>query len=163
MKKWLKGKIKLLFSWLTRKRKSIIKWSSILIVIYLCCYIFGYVLNCFIEGGFHFKASLLLLFAGKTFMYSGVFFMLFGFIVLFNYHNHYWLFNSKNIIKGKERDKHISANLEQARFESDEEIERNFDTVYYDELPEKEVKGIPILAYEEGKRLKITASPSTHA
>ena len=163
MRKWVKGKIKRILTLLSRKRKSIMKWSLGIGGVYLCCYVFGYVLNCFIAGGFHFKASGRLLFNGKTFLYSGVFFMLFGFIVLFYYHNHYWLFNSKNIIKGKERDKHIPANLEQARFETEAEIERNFDTVYYDELPKKEVKGIPILAYEEGGRLKITFSPPTHA
>ena len=142
MRKWVKGKIKQLFSWFSRKRKSIVKWSCIIGGIILCCYVFGFVLNCFIEGGFHFKISGWLLLDGKTFLYTGVLFSVFIFIALYYYHTHYWLFNSKNIIKGKERDKHIPANLEQARFETETEIERNFDTVYYDELPQREVNGI---------------------
>ncbi|MCX4363953.1 MAG: hypothetical protein OSJ74_11345, partial [Clostridia bacterium] len=95
----------------------------------LCCYVFGFVINCFIVGGFHFKLSLRLLVDGKTFLYAGVLFSVAVFIALYYYHTHYWLFNSKNIIKGKERDKHIPANLEQAHFETDEEIKNNFETV----------------------------------
>ncbi len=162
MIRWVKDRIKQLWAWLLRKRKHIIKWSVIMGVTLLCCYVFGFVINCFIVGGFHFKLSLRLLVDGKTFLYAGVLFSVAVFIALYYYHTHYWLFNSKNIIKGKERDKHIPANLEQAHFETDEEIKNNFETVYYDELPQKEVKGIPIIAYEEGKRLKITFSPSTH-
>lgn len=86
MGKWVKGKIKRILTLLSRKRKSILKWSLGIGGVFLCCYIFGYVLNCFIAGGFHFKASGWLLFDGKTFVYSGVFFMLFIFIALFYYH-----------------------------------------------------------------------------
>ena len=163
MKNWVKGKIRQLFFRLSCRRKSILKWSLIFAVVILSCYIFGFVINCFIVGGFHLKISASLLFDSKTFLYSGVLCGLFLFFALYYYYTHYWIFNSKNIIKGKERDKHITANLEQARFETETEIVKNFQTVYYDELPKTEIKGIPIIAYEENNRLKVTFSPSTHA
>lgn len=144
-------------------KKKIIKYAVILGVTVLCCYFFGYSLNCFIKGGYHLKYSARWLFDGQTFMFTGVILLVAVFIAASYYYTHYWLFNSKNIIKGKERDKHIAANLEQARFESEKEITKNFQTVYYDKLAETEVKGIPIIAYEEKKRLRITFSPPTHA
>lgn len=163
MRNWVKGKVRQLFLMLSNRRKSILKWFLILGGVILSSYVFGFSINCFIAAGFHLKISARLLFDGKTFLYSGVLCGLFLFFALYYYYTHYWIFNSKNIIKGKERDKHITANLEQARFETETEIAKNFQTVYYDELPETEVKGIPIIAYEEKHRLKVTFSPSTHA
>ncbi|MBD5086464.1 MAG: type IV secretory system conjugative DNA transfer family protein [Clostridiales bacterium] len=163
MRNWVKGKVRQLFLMLSNRRKSILKWFLILGGVILSSYVFGFSINCFIAAGFHLKISARLLFDGKTFLYSGVLCGLFLFFALYYYYTHYWIFNSKNIIKGKERDKHIAANLEQARFETETEIAKNFQTVYYDELPNTEVKGIPIIAYEEKQRLKVTFSPSTHA
>lgn len=163
MKNRVKEKIRQLFFRLSCKRKNILKWSLILVGVILSCYIFGFFINCFVSGGFHLKLSFRLLFDGKTFIYSGVLCGLSMFIALYYYYSHYWIFNSKNIIKGKERDKHITANLEQAHFETEMEIAKNFQTAYYDELSETEIKGIPIIAYEENRRLKITFSPATHA
>ena len=156
MRNWVKGKVRQLFLMLSNRRKSILKWFLILGGVILSSYVFGFSINCFIAAGFHLKISARLLFDGKTFLYSGVLCGLFLFFALYYYYTHYWIFNSKNIIKGKERDKHITANLEQARFETETEIAKNFQTVYYDELPETEVKGIPIIAYEEKHRLKVT-------
>lgn len=146
-----------------RSKRQIIKWAIILGTVVFCCYFFGFTVNCFVKSGYHLKYSARFLFDGQTFVFTGVFILLAILIASMYYYTHYWLFNSKNIIKGKERDKHISANLEQARFESEREIEKNFQTVYYDQLPTTEVKGIPIIAIEENKRLKVTFSPATHA
>ena len=74
MIRWIKGRIKRLRAWLLRKKKSIIKWSVITFATLLCCYVFGFVINCFISGGFHFKFSVRLLIDGKTFLYTGVLF-----------------------------------------------------------------------------------------
>lgn len=159
---WIKNKIKQLLSEIKDNRKRIIKWCCIIFGILVGCYFFGYSLNCFIKGGYHLKYSSRWLFDGQIFIFTGVILLVAVFIAVSYYYTHYWLFNSKNIINGKERDKHIAANLEQAWFESENEIAKNFQTVYYDELAETEVKGIPIIAYEEKKRLMITFSPPAH-
>ena len=160
--RWVKDKTKQFFSFLWRQRARVIKWAAIFGVVFFCCYFFGFTLNCFVEGGFELNFSARLLFDGKTFLYTGAFCLVALFIVLYYYYTHYWLFNSKNIIKGNKRDKDISANLEQAHFQTENEIEQNFQIISYDELPQKEIKGIPIRAYEEGKKLKVTFSPPTH-
>ena len=160
--RWVKDKTKQFFSFLWRQRARVFKWAAIFGVVFFCCYFFGFTLNCFVEGGFELNFSARLLFDGKTFLYAGAFCLVALFIVLYYYYTHYWLFNSKNIIKGNKRDKDISANLEQAHFQTENEIEQNFQIISYDELPQKEIKGIPIRAYEEGKKLKVTFSPPTH-
>ena len=159
---WLKDLPRKWWAWAQRRRKKLIRWGITVGVVLLGCFLLGFSLNCFIQAGYRLNIKARLLLDGKTYVFAGLFLLLSGFVALFYYYNHYWLFNSKNIIKGRERDKHIFANLEQARFQSEREIEQNFQTVDYSELPNTEVKGIPIQAYEENNRLKITFSPPTH-
>ena len=160
--RWVKNTAKQVLSFLWEKRGKFVKWAAIFGVVFFCCYVFGFTLNCFVKGGFELNYSAGLLFDGKTFLYTGAFCGAALFIALYYYYTHYWIFNSKNIIKGNKRDKDISANLEQAHFETEQEIEQNFQITYYDRLPQTEIRGIPIRAYEEGKKLKITLSPPTH-
>lgn len=160
--RWVKNTAKQVLSFLWEKRGKFVKWVAIFGVVFFCCYVFGFTLNCFVKGGFELNYSAGLLFDGKTFLYTGAFCGATLFIALYYYYTHYWIFNSKNIIKGNKRDKDISANLEQAHFETEQEIEQNFQITYYDRLPQTEIRGIPIRAYEEGKKLKITLSPPTH-
>ena len=79
------------------------------------------------------------------------------------YHRNYWLLQGKKILEGKERDKYLDANLEQAHFQSNEELAQNFQTVEYRELPKTEIKGIPLRAQETRCGYEITFSPATHA
>lgn len=79
------------------------------------------------------------------------------------YHRNYWLLHGKKILEGKERDKYLDANLEQAHFQSKEELAQNFQTVEYCELPRTEIKGIPLRAQETRRGYAITFSPATHA
>ena len=160
--KWLKDLPRKWWAWAQRRRKKLIKWGITAGVVLLGCFLLGFSLNCFIQAGYRPNLKARLLLDEKTYVFAGLFLLLSGFVALFYYYTHYWLFNSKNIIKGRERDKHIFANLEQARFQSEREIAENFQTVDYSELPNTEVKGIPIQAYEENNRLKITFSPPTH-
>lgn len=160
--RWVKVKTKQVLSFLWGKRKKFFKWAAILGGVFLCCYFFGFTLNCFVEGGFELNYSVRLLIDEKTFLYTGACCGVALFIALYYYYTHYWIFNSKNIIKGRKKDKHISANLEQAHFQTEEEIERHFREVNYDELKDIEIQGVPIRAYEENRRLKITLSPPTH-
>lgn len=160
--KWLKDLPRKWWAWAQRRRKKLIKWGITVGVVLLGCFLLGFSLNCFIQAGYRPNLKARLLLDEKTYVFAGLFLLLSGFVALFYYYTHYWLFNSKNIIKGRERDKHIFANLEQACFQSEREIAENFQTVDYSELPNTEVKGIPIQAYEENNRLKITFSPPTH-
>ena len=159
---WLKSLPTKLYGWVEQRRKKIIKWGITVGVVLLACFLLGFSLNCFIQAGYRLNLKAQLLLDGQTYVFAGLFLLLSGFVALFYYYTHYWLFNSKNIIKGRERDKHIFANLEQARFQSEREIAENFQVVDYTDLPNTEVKGIPIQAYEENNRLKITFSPPTH-
>ena len=159
---WLKKLSRKWWAWVQGRRKKLINWGIAVGVVLLGCFLLGFSLNCFIQAGYRPNIKAHLLFNNQTFAFTGLFLLLSGFLALLYYYNHYWLFNSKNIIKGRERDKHIFANLEQARFQSEREIEQNFQTVEYMDLPNTEVKGIPIQAYEENNRLKITFSPPTH-
>ena len=159
---WLKDLPRKWWAWAQRRRKKLIRWGITVGVVLLGCFLLGFSLNCFIQAGYRLNLKARLLLDGKTYAFAGLFLLLSGFVALFYYYNHYWLFNSKNIIKGRERDKHIFANLEQARFQSEREIAENFQVVDYTDLPNTEVKGIPIQAYEENNRLKITFSPPTH-
>ena len=159
---WLKSLTTKLYGWVEQRRKKIIKWGITVGVVLLACFLLGFSLNCFIQAGYRLNLKAQLLLDGQTYVFAGLFLLLSGFVALFYYYTHYWLFNSKNIIKGRERDKHIFANLEQARFQSEREIAENFQVVDYTDLPNTEVKGIPIQAYEENNRLKITFSPPTH-
>ena len=159
---WLKKLSRKWWAWVQGRRKKLINWGIAVGVVLLGCFLLGFSLNCFIQAGYRPNIKAHLLFNNQTFAFTGLFLLLSGFLALLYYYNHYWLFNSKNIIKGRERDKHIFANLEQASFQSEREIEQNFQTVEYMDLPNTEVKGIPIQAYEENNRLKITFSPPTH-
>ncbi len=160
--KWIKGLPKWFCDLIKRKQKTIVKWLIIIGVIFAGCYFLGYSLNCLIKAEFRLEYKPILLLHDDTFLYAGLFFAITVFIALMYYYSNYWIFNSKNIIKGRARDKHIHANLEQAHFQTEDEISRHFQEVYYDELQETEIKGVPIRAFEENNRLKITLSPPTH-
>lgn len=131
--------------------------------ILLLCYFLGFCLNSFVAAGFQFRLIPRLLADKNTFVYFGVFCGVALLLYLLYYYKYFWLKNSKNIIKGKEGDKHILANLEHARFQTDKELKRNFQTVEYAELDTTSVKGIPIKAREVRGKMQITFSPPSHA
>ena len=132
-------------------------------VIVLSCYFLGFTLNCFIESGFRkvvFAPQLLI--EKRTFVLFGALCLAALLIYLLYFYKYFWLRNSKNIIKGQERDKHILANLEQSRFQTKNELKKHYQTVEFAELGNTEIKGIPIMAKEEKKRFQITFSPPAH-
>ena len=90
------------------------------------CYIAGFILTSFISNNYIFIIHARYLTDGRTIGYTFFFLMVEGSIILLYYYKHYWLLNSKNIIKGKKRDLHLPANLEQSRFQSEKELEKNF-------------------------------------
>lgn len=78
------------------------------------------------------------------------------------YVKHYWLFHSKNIIKGKETDKHFEANLEDSRFQTDKDLKQNYKSYLYSELPNVEVTGTVIKAEEVNAKMDITFAKPSH-
>jgi hypothetical protein len=138
------------------------KASKILIyslIAFWVCYLLGFGLTCAVRQRFDIRylASL------DTLGFFALFVGLAVMVVLLYYYKHYWLLNSKNIIKGKQSDLHLAANLEQSRFESDEEIDKNFTTVDFDELKGKEIAGTPIKAVEADGHLRVTFAKPSHS
>jgi type IV secretion system protein VirD4 len=133
-----------------------VKWDKLkklliaIAVISVICYAVGFLANCYIRGGFRFVFSHRLLFDVNTAIYAGLLLGAALFLLLWYYQKHFWLFHSRNVIKGNKRDGSIQVNLEQARFEGDKEINRNFPRYEYGNLSEAR-SGIPVRA-EQDKR-----------
>lgn len=110
----------------------------------------------FVSNNFalEFKFNPALLVAGKTWLYT--LFLVSIFFVM-------WLFawfkgigkNPKTIMQAKEKDKDIYTGLEQAHFQTDKEIQNNFKTVDYINLPKTDIEGIPVKAEETADRKSV--------
>ena len=61
-------------------------------------------------------------------------------------------------MQASEKDKEIYTGLEQAHFQTTKEIQKNFMTVDYADLPKTSIEGIPVKAEEGAKGYKITFS-----
>jgi type IV secretion system protein VirD4 len=138
------------------KAKKILVYS---LLAFWGSYVGGFSVSCLIKGRFDLRYML----SGTTLSFFALFLGLTLAVVLAYYYRHYWLLNSKNIMKGKESDQHLASSLEQSRFETDDEIKKNFVTLDYDELKDSDVKGTPIMAKEEGGHLKVTFSAPAHS
>lgn len=122
----------------------------------------GFFLNCLFTYEFKFRADINLLVDGKTYLYAFLLSVIALTVVLAYYYKHYWLKNSKKIIQGDERDNDVAANLEQARFQTQEEIDRNYTRVEYGELAGQNVVGIPVMAVERKGRYEIHLAKNAH-
>ena len=121
-------------------------------------YLLSFSLTCWLNHGFNFRY----LFATTT---LGFFCLILGIIVilvLWYYWKHYWVFNSSKVIKGNSSDLKIDANLEQARFQTDSELEKNYKSYYFNELHNVEIVGSPIKAVDNNG-LKVTFAKPSHA
>jgi type IV secretion system protein VirD4 len=142
------------------------KWKFIGIITAISLVI-DYFISVILSSMFDNKMKVML--SARYFTLSRTFLILFllvigeGLLGLLYYWNHYWLLNSKNIIKGKKRDLHLSANLEQARFQSKEELQKNYKTYDFDELKNVELVGTPIQAKERHDHLLVTFSKPAHS
>ena len=130
----------------------------------MICYCFGYLLNMFVTNRFvfDFKITPELLIAKNTFLYGFELFAVFMVINIFNWYKGIGK-NPKKLMQVKEGNQNeIYTGLEQAHFETQKEIETNFNTVSYDDLPNLEIEGIPIIAEEGKKDYKITFAKPAH-
>ena len=122
----------------------------------------GFFLNCLFSNNFHFRIQFWLLLDGRTYLYALLLSVIALTVVLAYYYKHYWLKNSKKIIQGDERDNDVAANLEQARFQTDEEIDKNYTLAEYSELAEKPIVGIPIKAVERKGKYTVHFAKNAH-
>ena len=130
----------------------------------MICYCFGYLLNMFVTNRFvfDFKITPELLIAKNTFLYGFELFAVFMVINIFNWYKGIGK-NPKKLMQVKDGNQNeIYTGLEQAHFETQKEIETNFNTVNYDDLPNLDIEGIPIIAEEGKKDYKITFAKPAH-
>ena len=130
----------------------------------MICYCCGYLLNVFVTNRFvfDFKITPELLIAKNTFLYGFELFAVFMVINIFNWYKGIGK-NPKKLMQVKDGNQNeIYTGLEQAHFETQKEIETNFNTVSYDDLPNLDIEGIPIIAEEGKKDYKITFAKPAH-
>ena len=130
----------------------------------MICYCCGYLLNMFVTNHFvfDFKITPELLIAKNTFLYGFELFAVFMVINIFNWYKGIGK-NPKKLMQVKDGNQNeIYTGLEQAHFETQKEIETNFNTVSYDDLPNLDIEGIPIIAEEGKKDYKITFAKPAH-
>lgn len=133
-----------------------------ILISFVICYIFGFILTSFIASGYKFVIQVRYLTNIRTLGYTFFFLMIEGLIILLYYYKHYWLLNSTNIIKGKKRDLHLTANLEQSRFQTDDDLKRNYKIYDFNELKDVEITGSIIKAEEKGGHLKVVFTKPAH-
>ena len=126
------------------------------------CYAFSFLIVSVINNEYKFVIELKYLFDKKTILFMFFFIMIEFLLILLYYYKHYWLLNSQNIIKGNEKDLHLTANLEQSRFQSNKELDKNFKTFDYESLKNIEITGSLIKAEEEKGKLNVTFSKPAH-
>lgn len=142
---------------------KIAKKCGFILLSLLLCYAVGYFLNSFVSNGFvlKFEISTSYLLAKKTLLYTFELFAIFMLIYIYSW----WKGLGKNpkiIMQSNEKDKEIYTGLEQAHFQTEKEIAKNFVTVDYNKLPNLDIEGIPVRAKESAGGYKITFSKPAH-
>ncbi len=126
------------------------------------CYVGGYLINTFVSSGFKFVLDMKYLLAPKTLLYTFEFAAIFGLFYLFSWYKGLGK-NPKKIMQANEKDKEIHTGLEQAHFQTEKEISKNFTTIDYNKLPSLDIEGIPVRAEENGLGYKVTFAKPAHA
>lgn len=140
------------------KKKKASKIFLILLIVFWISYLLGLVLSCLVHKGFEPRY----LISRETMGFTALFLLLSLVAVLLYAYNHWWIFRSKKIMEGKDSDLHFSANLEEARFQSEEEMNKNYETCDFEELKDREITGAIIKAKEEDGHLKVTFAKPAH-
>lgn len=144
--------------WNKRLIKILIISGSVIFASFLA----GFFLNCLFSNNFKFRLDVRLLFSGKTYLYAFLLIVAALLVWLSYYYKHYWLKNSKKIIQGDERDNDVAANLEAARFQTEKEIDRNYERAEYIELANRKIAGIPVKAVERNGKYEIHFAKNAH-
>lgn len=141
---------------------KVFKNSIILFIIILFSFCVGYLINIFVSNNFVFKFSISseILLSYKTYLYAFEVFAIIMLIFLFVWYKGAFK-NPKALMSTNENDV-IYTGLEQAHFQTDEEIIKNYKTISYNDLPNIEVEGIPVKAEETKKDFNITLAKPAH-
>lgn len=141
---------------------KVFKNSIILFIIILFSFCVGYLINIFVSNNFVFKFSISseILLSYKTYLYAFEVFAIIMLIFLFVWYKGAFK-NPKTLMRTNEKDV-IYTGLEQAHFQTDEEILKNYKTISYNDLPNIEAEGIPVKAEETKKDFNITLAKPAH-
>ena len=141
---------------------KVFKNSIIIFIIILFSFCVGYLINIFVSNNFVFKFSISseILLSYKTYLYAFEVFAIIMLIFLFVWYKGAFK-NPKTLMSTNEKDV-IYTGLEQAHFQTDEEILKNYKTISYNDLPNIEVEGIPVKAEETKKDFNITLAKPAH-
>ena len=141
---------------------KVFKNSIILFIIILFSFCVGYLINIFVSNNFVFKFSISseILLSYKTYLYAFEVFAIIMLIFLFVWYKGAFK-NPKALMSTNEKDV-IYTGLEQAHFQTDEEIIKNYKTISYNDLPNIEVEGIPVKAEETKKDFNIILAKPAH-
>ena len=131
----------------------------IILIISLCV---GYLINLFVSNNFvfEFKISTDILLSYKTYLYAFECFAIVMLVFIFVWYKKLGK-NPKKLMSTTEKDI-IYTGLEQAHFQTDEEIKNNFKIASYNMLPQVDIEGIPVKAEETKKGYDITFSKPAH-
>ena len=141
---------------------KVFKNSIIIFIIILFSFCVGYLINIYVSNNFVFKFSISseILLSYKTYLYAFEVFAIIMLIFLFVWYKGAFK-NPKTLMSTNEKDV-IYTGLEQAHFQTDEEILKNYKTISYNDLPNIEVEGIPVKAEETKKDFNITLAKPAH-
>ena len=141
---------------------KVFKNSIIIFIIILFSFCVGYLINIYVSNNFVFKFSISseILLSYKTYLYAFEVFAIIMLIFLFVWYKGAFK-NPKALMSTNEKDV-IYTGLEQAHFQTDEEIIKNYKTISYNDLPNIEVEGIPVKAEETKKDFNITLAKPAH-
>ena len=141
---------------------KVFKNSIILFIIILFSFCVGYLINNFVSNNFVFKFSISseILLSYKTYLYAFEVFAIIMLIFLFVWYKGAFK-NPKALMSTNEKDV-IYTGLEQAHFQTDEEIIKNYKTISYNDLPNIEIEGIPVKAEETKKDFNIMLAKPAH-
>ena len=140
------------------KKKKASKMFLILLIVFWISYLLGLVLSCLVHKRFEPRY----LISRETMGFTALFLLLSLVAALLYAYNHWWIFRSKKIMEGKDSDLHFSANLEEARFQNEEEMNQNYGTYDFEELKDREITGAIIKAKEEDGKLKVVFAKPAH-
>ena len=88
--------------------------------------------------------------------------MIFVCLYIYGWYKGFWIRSSKKLMQANEKDSHILAGLEQAHFQTDKELKKNFTQIDFDKLQSTKIDGIPIKAEEINNKLTITMAKPAH-
>ena len=128
----------------------------------IACYACGFVFNCLAKNDFRFRLNIYLLAHTDTFKYTG--FLIAAAVVIYGiyYYRHYWLKATNRLIRGRKQDSGIITNLEQARFQTDEDLRNNFTHSAFEHLNNSSITGVPVKAVQ-GNTYDIYLAKPAHA